>query len=60
MASASSLARWNTSQHRDDGALETIEIDPQFASALGFVEGSTVRTSFLAVYSSSFHVLVVD
>jgi peroxin-1 len=39
MASASSLARFNLS----DTSLETIEIDPQYAQALGFAHGDVVR-----------------
>lgn len=39
MASASSLARFNLS----DIAPETIEIDPQYAQALGFAQGDIVR-----------------
>lgn len=41
MASASSLAQWNSG--RAEGALETVEIDPQFGAALGFAEGAVVR-----------------
>lgn len=42
MASSSSLAQWQNGVRAGD-ALETVEIDPQFASSLGFAEGSTVR-----------------
>ena len=42
MASSSSLAQFQNGIRAGD-ALETIEIDPQLASSLGFVEGSTVR-----------------
>jgi peroxin-1 len=41
MAAASSLAVWNNS--REEGHLETLEMDPQFAGSLGFSEGESVR-----------------
>ncbi|KAJ7594598.1 P-loop containing nucleoside triphosphate hydrolase protein [Mycena floridula] len=46
MASASSLAQFNVTSSADKG-LETIEIDPQYAAALGFKEGDTVEIGLL-------------
>ncbi|KAH7882751.1 P-loop containing nucleoside triphosphate hydrolase protein [Phlebopus sp. FC_14] len=46
MASASSLAHFNTTDGRDKG-LETIEIDPQYAQGLGFAEGDVVEIGLL-------------
>jgi peroxin-1 len=47
MASASSLAQLQShapSRNRDSSsALETVEIDPQFAGALGFSQGDVVE-----------------
>ncbi|KAI6118955.1 P-loop containing nucleoside triphosphate hydrolase protein [Pisolithus croceorrhizus] len=43
MASASSLAHFNTT----DRALETVEIDPQFATSLGFSQGDVVEIGLL-------------
>lgn len=42
MTSASSLAQFQSGSSGEK-ALETIEIDPQFAGSLGLVEGDTVR-----------------
>ena len=41
MASASSLAHFNAGQAAD-GGFETIEIDPQYAQALGLAQGALV------------------
>ena len=41
MASSSSLAQFQNGIRAGD-TLETVEIDPQLASSLGFMEGSTV------------------
>ncbi|KAI6007075.1 P-loop containing nucleoside triphosphate hydrolase protein [Pisolithus albus] len=43
MASASSLAHFNST----DRALETVEIDPQFATSLGFNQGDVVEIGLL-------------
>lgn len=53
MASASSLAQF---QSGADKGLETVEIDPQFASGLGFTQGDIVRTrrtSLRALFADS-------
>jgi len=51
MASASSLAQLQSqtsSRNRDNSSsLETVEIDPQFASALGFAQGDVVEIGLL-------------
>lgn len=52
MASASSLAQLHsqtTSRGSSDraGSLETVEIDPQFATALGFAQGDVVEIGLL-------------
>lgn len=47
MASASSLAQWQSQAGRRDGVLETLEIDPQYAAALGFAEGATAEIGLL-------------
>lgn len=47
MASASSLAQLHTPASRKDGSYETLEIDPQFASSLGFSEGDVVEIGLL-------------
>ena len=49
MASASSLAQWHAQKGRRDGptSLETLEIDPQFATALGLAEGTVVEIGVL-------------
>lgn len=47
MASASSLAQFQPGAER---GLETIEIDPQFASGLGFAQGDIV-SPFIAPYN---------
>lgn len=52
MASSSSLAQFQNGIRAGD-ALETIEIDPQLASSLGFVEGSTVRPQLESFFFSS-------
>ena len=41
LASSSSLAQYQNGMRAGD-ALETVEIDPQLAGSLGFMEGSTV------------------
>ncbi|KAF8588870.1 AAA-domain-containing protein [Ramaria rubella] len=46
MAASSSLAQWQTSVRTGD-ALETIEIDPQFANSLGISEGVTLEIGLL-------------
>ncbi|KAI0796078.1 AAA-domain-containing protein [Abortiporus biennis] len=46
MASASSLAHFQAGNAEDKG-LETVEIDPQFASGLGFTEGDIVEIGLL-------------
>lgn len=46
MASASSLAHFNSTDASDRG-LETIEIDPQYAEALGFALGDVVEIGLL-------------
>ncbi|GJJ08536.1 hypothetical protein Clacol_002754 [Clathrus columnatus] len=40
LASSSSLAQWQVNTKITGEALETLEIDPQFATSLGFPEGS--------------------
>ncbi|KAF8553261.1 AAA-domain-containing protein [Imleria badia] len=45
MASSSSLAHFNADAR--EGALETIEIDPQYAQGLGFTEGDIVEIGLL-------------
>ena len=50
MASSSSLAHFNAFDGRDKG-LETIEIDPQYAQSLGFVEGDIVRFTMRIYFS---------
>ncbi|KAL4070159.1 P-loop containing nucleoside triphosphate hydrolase protein [Scleroderma yunnanense] len=54
LASASSLAHFNSSDGRNK-ALETIEIDPQYAQSLGFAEGHEVEIGLLhdLAYASS-------
>lgn len=50
MASASSLAQLQSQTTRgkdSSGSLETVEIDPQFASALGFQQGDVVEIGLL-------------
>lgn len=42
MASASSLARFNSSGAGGEKSLETIEMDPQFAQGLGLTAGDLV------------------
>lgn len=54
MTSASSLAQFTGGQ-RDGNILETVEIDPQFASALGFSQGETV----ISLESTSTTVLTI-
>ncbi|KAF8515366.1 AAA-domain-containing protein [Hysterangium stoloniferum] len=44
LVSSSSFAQW---QSGSDEALETVEIDPQLASSLGFAEGSTLEIGLL-------------
>ena len=44
MASASSLANFGGVGDGGERGLETIEMDPQFANALGFNQGDIVRT----------------
>jgi hypothetical protein len=51
MASASSIAQWQGGPRGSD-VLETIEIDPQFGSSLGFSEGSTVSFIRSTTYQS--------
>ncbi|EAU91532.2 peroxisome biogenesis factor 1 [Coprinopsis cinerea okayama7 len=46
MASASSLAQFNSAQGGQVG-FETIEIDPQFAQGLGFMQGDVVEIGLL-------------
>ncbi|KAF8531614.1 P-loop containing nucleoside triphosphate hydrolase protein [Gautieria morchelliformis] len=46
MASSSSLAQFQNGIRAGD-ALETVEIDPQVASSLGFTEGSTLEIGLL-------------
>ncbi|KAL0956260.1 hypothetical protein HGRIS_002414 [Hohenbuehelia grisea] len=46
MASASSLAHFNASESGERG-LETIEIDPQYAQGLGFMQGDMVEIGLL-------------
>lgn len=41
MASATSAARW-TQSSRENAPLDVIEIDPQLAVSLGFIQGDTV------------------
>jgi peroxin-1 len=41
MASASSLAHFNSADK--EKGFETIEMDPQYATALGLIEGDIVR-----------------
>ena len=43
MASASSLAQFQSGAER---GMETVEIDPQFASGLGFAQGDIVSAWF--------------
>ena len=47
LASSSSLAQFNQAQTKRDGSLETVEIDPQFATALGFTDGDVVEIGLL-------------
>ena len=47
MASASSLAHFNSAQADKDKGFETIEIDPQYAMDLGLVPGALVRVAVL-------------
>ncbi|KAG8905544.1 Peroxisome biosynthesis protein pex1 [Tulasnella sp. 403] len=49
MAAASSLALWNNpnNAHGSDAHLETIEIDPQYAQCLGFLENDVVEIGLL-------------
>lgn len=51
MASASSLAHFNSTDASDRG-LETIEIDPQYAEALGFALGDVVCRLCYCLYAS--------
>ncbi|KDQ13914.1 hypothetical protein BOTBODRAFT_175049 [Botryobasidium botryosum FD-172 SS1] len=46
MTAASSLAQFTAGQ-KDGGTLETVEIDPQYASALGFAQGEIVEIGLL-------------
>ena len=46
MASASSLAQFNSASSSTERGLETIEIDPQFAGGLGFAQGDVVCDLF--------------
>lgn len=43
MASASSLAHFNSPLDGGEKGLETIEIDPQYAQGLGLNQGDVVR-----------------
>lgn len=45
LASSSSLAQWQNNSKGD--VLETLEIDPQFATSLGFPEGCTLEIGLL-------------
>ncbi|KAF7970317.1 hypothetical protein HWV62_24390 [Athelia sp. TMB] len=47
MASASSLAHFNSAQADKDKGFETIEIDPQYAMGLGLVQGAVVEIGLL-------------
>jgi hypothetical protein len=51
MASASSLGYFNASGQNERG-METLEIDPQYARDLGFLEGDIVSVSLLDIHSS--------
>lgn len=42
MASSSSLDRFKRTTSGDDASLETIEMDPQYASGLGLQSGDVV------------------
>jgi peroxin-1 len=46
LASASSLARFST-HHGNSASMETIEIDPQYAPALGFSQGDVVEIGLI-------------
>ncbi|KAF9510428.1 hypothetical protein BS47DRAFT_1347980 [Hydnum rufescens UP504] len=45
--SASSLAQFQSQNARREGFMETVEIDPQYAQALGFAEGITLEIGLL-------------
>ena len=50
MASASSLTYFNASGQNERG-METLEIDPQYARDLGFLEGDIVSVFELNIHS---------
>ncbi|KAF8331356.1 P-loop containing nucleoside triphosphate hydrolase protein [Cantharellus anzutake] len=47
LVSSSSLAQFSQAKSRQDGSLESVEIDPQFAAALGFAEGDVAEIGLL-------------